>query len=203
MLVRVSLLVAIVTLSLGIGRATAGDASLPTVVVFDSICLQCHEGECSGRLALRTDNNPAAVADHVKGYAGPQSGSIVAELKALLGRVKTDCALPPPPVASPDDGQWTPALLSPLTVTDRQRMFVPLGTPGVGAQQLVIRATPSQRIRIQVIAQTFDIIVDEDLEIGPDPATRRWTADDAGPHFLRIIAKAPLGDLFIRNQPVR
>ncbi|MDO8606834.1 MAG: hypothetical protein Q7R40_09890 [Phaeospirillum sp.] len=196
-------LLAVMAIALGSGPAAAQDASLPAVTIFDSICLQCHEGECSGRLALRTENNPAAVSGHVKGYAGAQSDGVVAELKALLGRVKTECALPPPPVALPADGQWTPALLESLTVADRLRMFVPLGPLSKQAQRLTIQADQADRVRIQIIAQTFDIVVDEDMAIGPERRDRPWAVDEAGLHFLRIISKSPLGRLSIRNDAVR
>ena len=181
----------------------AQDASLATVVLFDSVCLQCHEGECSGRLALRMDKNPEGLAGHVRGYAGQQSEGVVAELQGLMGRLKTACVMPPPPVPVPTDGWWRPAMLRSLTVDDGRRMFVPLGLLDQGKQSLTIRSKESGRIRLQVLTQGFDIVVDQDVDIGGDKGVTTWRVDDSGPHFLRLVSRNAIGEITIHNGAIR
>ncbi|CAA7625687.1 conserved exported hypothetical protein [Candidatus Terasakiella magnetica] len=193
---------ALLLAGLGSVPSLAQEASLASVVTFDTVCLQCHEGECSGRLALRTEKNPEGVANHVKGYAGAQSTSTVLELKALIAGLKRDCRLPPPPVALPPDGRWTPAMLSALTLPDQTRLFVPLGVLAPGNQRLSLAsAGGAARVRVQVLAQNFDIVVDEEAALNPG-GTVAWRADESSTYFLRLMAKTPLGAVSVSNQSV-
>ncbi|MBI3446806.1 MAG: hypothetical protein HY055_15940, partial [Magnetospirillum sp.] len=105
MFAKITALTLLSLVLLGPGAASrAEDAPLATVVLFDSVCLTCHEGECSGRLALREGHSPSGLAGHVAGYAGAQPDKTVSQLRDLMGRLKTQCRLPPPPLAVPADG---------------------------------------------------------------------------------------------------
>ncbi|EME71264.1 hypothetical protein H261_04323 [Paramagnetospirillum caucaseum] len=175
----------------------AQDMPVATVVIFDAVCLTCHEGECSGRMALRIERGDEGLAGHVASYAGRQDDGTVSRLKTLMGRLKTECRLPPPPVAVPADGIWEPAALAPLTLADRQRVFLPLGRLQPGAHSVSFRLDEPQRLRLQVVADSFDIVLDEEDNIGPVDRRVRWRVDEPGEYFLRIIARRPMGALHI------
>jgi hypothetical protein len=189
-------------LSLALTAATgamAEEMPLSTVLVFDAICLTCHEGECSGRMALRTERSADGLAGHVSGYAGPQDETAVSRLKTLMSRLKTECRLPSPPVAIPPGGRWEPADLARLTLPDRSRLFVPLGRREAGAHAVTLKSERPQRLRLQVVADSFDILFDQETEVVPTGTPLRWRVDEPGLYFLRIAGREPVGPL--RLQP--
>lgn len=175
--------------------AAAQEPPLSTIVLFDSVCLTCHEGECSGRMALRTERNSEGLSGHVAAYAGKQDDSVVSWLKTLMVRLKTECRLPPPPIALPADGVWNARSLSQLTLGDGKRMFIPLGRLEPGRQSITLRLDESKRLRLQVVADSFDIVLDEEQSIGPTGNRIHWQVEDTGAYFLRIISREPIGGL--------
>lgn len=182
-------------LGLGGGTATAQEFSAATVVLFDSVCLTCHEGECSGRMALRTSRSEEGLAGHVTGYAGPTSAAEVGALKTLMSRLKTECRLPAPPAAIPADGGWSAADLAALQLADRTRAFIPLGAAEAGERTVTLRLAQAQRLRVQIVAADFDILFDQELEIGPAGVAIRWSAAGGTEEFLRLLARAPMTGL--------
>lgn len=175
--------------------AAAEEMPASTIVLFDAVCLTCHEGECSGRMALRTERSADGLAGHVASYAGRQDDTVVSRLKTLMSRLKTDCRLPAPPVAIPPGGTWDPAALAQVTLPDRQRLFVPLGRLEPGRYSVSLRLDPAQRLRQQVVADSFDIVLDEEGNVGPDGYRLHWRVDEPGEYFLRLQARSPIGDL--------
>ncbi|CUW41404.1 conserved protein of unknown function [Magnetospirillum sp. XM-1] len=177
--------------------AAAQEMPAATIVVFDAICLTCHEGECSGRMALRTERAADGLAGHVASYAGPQDDGMVSRLKTLMSRLKTECRMPSPPVAIPPGGVWQPSALAQVTLPDRQKLFVPLGRLEPGRHSASLSLDTAQRLRLQVVADTFDIVLDEEDTVGPDSLRIHWPVDEAGAYFLRIQSRAPIGALRI------
>lgn len=177
--------------------ALAQDTATTATVMFDSVCLTCHEGECSGRMALRTERGSDGLAGHVAGYVGRQDDAMVSRLKTLMSQLKTECRLPPPPVALPAGGIWDGASLAPLTLADRQRLFVPLGPLNPGTHSASLRQDEAQRLRLQVVADSFDIVFDEDSTVGPTGTRIHWQVEEPGQYFLRIIGRRPVGALRI------
>lgn len=187
-----------IVLSLLLGApAAAQDIPAATVVLFDAVCLTCHEGECSGRMALRTERSAGGLAGHVAGYAGPQDDASVGHLKTLMSRLKTECRMPAPPVAIPPGGGWEPADLAALTLPDRTRMFVPLGRREAGSHAVTLQTERAQRLRLQVVADTFDIVFDQEVEVTPAGTPLRWRVDDAGQYFLRVVGREAMAPLRI------
>jgi hypothetical protein len=187
-------LLVLVSLAL-VGPVKAQDPPLSTVVLFNAVCMTCHEGECSGRMALRTERDHDGLSGHVTGYAGKQDDATVAWLKSLMGLLKTECRLPPPPIALPADGVWNSQALSQLTLRDGKRMFIPLGRFEPGRQSVTLRLGEARRLRLQVVADSFDIVLDEEQTIGPDGNRVHWLVEDAGTYFLRVTSREPIGGL--------
>lgn len=180
--------------------AAPAQPSLPAVVLFDTVCLQCHAAACSGRLALKPESQ-GGIAGHVERYAGPQAAAMVAELQGLLVRLKTGCALTPPAVEPPADGVWGPEALRPLTLADRRGAFVPLGTLPAGRQRLSLTLDPPQRIRVQVMSAAFDLIADDTVQAGPAESVVAWEGEEDGPAFVRVTAAEGMGRLSLRLRP--
>lgn len=188
----------VTALMLVAARAAAQDVPAATVVLFDAICLTCHEGECSGRMALRTSRANQGMAGHVAGYAGPQDDTTVEHLKALMNSLKTQCRLPAPPVPIPAGGIWRPADLSRVTMADRSRMFVPLGRKGTGPQSVTLAVDPPQRLRVQVVADSFDILFEQDMDVAATGTRVGWQNEEDGQYFLRVIGQKPIGAASLR-----
>lgn len=177
--------------------AASQEMPASTIVLFDAICLTCHGGECSGRMALRTERGSDGLAGHVASYAGKQDEGIVGHLKTLMSRLKTECRMPSPPVAIPPGGVWEPSALAQVTLPDRQKLFVPLGRLEPGRHSAALRLDTVQRLRLQVVADTFDIVLDEEDTVGPEGLRIHWPVDEAGAYFLRVQGRAPIGALRI------
>jgi hypothetical protein len=176
---------------------SAQEIPAATIVLFNATCLTCHEGECSGRMALRMERSDNGLSGHVAAYAGKQDDSTVSQLKTLMSRLKTECRMPLPPVAIPADGSWTPSSLAQVTLPDRQKLFVPLGHLPSGSHSAALRLDDRQRLRLQVLADSFDILLDEESDIGPISSRIHWKVDEPGHYFLRIMARRPIGALHI------
>jgi len=70
-------------------------STLP-VLRFNTVCANCHEGECSGRLSFLL--GPEATFSHIRRFAGDADDILVRELQALLEHMKQECAYAPLPV---------------------------------------------------------------------------------------------------------
>lgn len=192
-------LVAAVLALLPGGTAWAQDIPTSTIVLFDSVCLICHEGGCSGRMALRTSRTGDGLAGHVAGYAGPAAVAEVGALKTLMSRLKTECRLPTPPVAIPADGRWDAAGLTALQLPDRTRAFIPLGAAKADEGKLSLRLAQPQRVRVQIVVADFDILHDRELEVGPDGTILRWNSVPGSEEFLRLLARTAMDGLVVER----
>lgn len=78
-------------LLLACAAAFAAD-QLPTasIVRFNTVCTNCHEGECSGRLSFHTGAKEAL--GHMQRYLGSISDSQAENLFVLLRHTKERCA---------------------------------------------------------------------------------------------------------------
>lgn len=63
--------------------------SIATIVEFNTVCSDCHAGECSGRLSF--DSGPAAARAHIERYLGNTHEVPIAALFAMLRHVKEVC----------------------------------------------------------------------------------------------------------------
>ena len=66
-----------------------------SAVRFNTICVDCHEGECSGRLGFSL--GPGAAYNHIRRYAGDVDDALARQLQALLVHMKRKCAYAPLP----------------------------------------------------------------------------------------------------------
>jgi len=104
-------------------------------------------------------------------------------------------------VEPPADGWWIPSALQRLTISNRQGVFVLLGTVETGKWLLWLQLYSEDQLRVQVVSLSFDILVDETLWGVSEWRAIAWEADEAGPHFVRVISRRPMGGLSIHRMP--
>ena len=79
-------------------------AALDAIVQFHTVCNNCHEGECSGRLSF--DSGSAAARGHIERYLGATPDASIASLFAMLRHVKESCSHYPAVPLRPAVGTW-------------------------------------------------------------------------------------------------
>jgi hypothetical protein len=132
-------------------------ASIATIVQFHTVCNNCHEGECSGRLSF--DSGAAAARSHIERHLETKDDVHVAALFAMLRHVKENCSHYPAVPIRPAVGAWEAEELAPWRNAFAGAYFIPLGqlAPGRRGIELAFdgRAEGSARIdddRMETVA---------------------------------------------------
>ena len=95
-----------------------------SVLRFNTVCANCHEGQCSGRLSFSL--GPEATFSHIRRFAGEADAILVRQLQALLEYMKQECAYAPLPV--PDmQGLLGREILDAYRDPENGNYFMPLG----------------------------------------------------------------------------
>lgn len=110
--------------------------ALDAVVQFHTVCNDCHEGECSGRLSF--DSGSAAARGHIERYLGATPEASIAALFAMLRHVKETCSHYPAVPLRPAAGAWEAEELAPWRNARAGAYFIPLGPLGAGRRQLLL-----------------------------------------------------------------
>ena len=124
--------------TLAVLLSASGHAAEPipaaSVVRFNTVCANCHEGECSGRLSFHTGAHEAR--GHMQRYLGNITDREAENLFGLLRYTKEQCAYYP--LASPikPDQALTASELSAWRKVQEGGFFIPLGALGKGEYQL-------------------------------------------------------------------
>ncbi|TAL13834.1 hypothetical protein EPN95_04835, partial [Patescibacteria group bacterium] len=75
------------------GPAATADTRVPAtteaIVQFHTVCSNCHEAQCSGRLSF--DSGSAGARSHIERYIGTTNDDHLAALFAMLRHVKETC----------------------------------------------------------------------------------------------------------------
>jgi len=133
-------------------------ASIETIVQFHTVCNNCHEGQCSGRLSF--DSGAAAARSHIERYLGAANDVQVAALFAMLRHVKETCAHYPAVPIRPATGVWEAAELAPWRNAVAGAWFIPLGRLAAGRRQL--------RLEFDGVAEGSARIDDDRMETAAD-----------------------------------
>jgi hypothetical protein len=110
--------------------------SIATLVQFNTVCTDCHQGECSGRLSF--DSGPAAARSHIERYLGETHEINVASLFAMLRHVKEACHHYPVVPLRPATGIWEAEELAPWHNARAGAYFIPLGQLATGRRELIL-----------------------------------------------------------------
>lgn len=175
--------------------AHSGFAGTPTtgsVILFNTVCAQCHEMECSRRLSFSSSAPAGDARGHIQNYAGPQDAAKLEELFGLIEYTKTRCDYYAPEMAVPRDGIWSASDLAPLATPSRTDWFVPLGTLPEKTWVLALRLSGDQPIEIEIVNR-LGLVAQGQSAPGTDEVRLAFAVVDAGlPHFLRLRSRGPI-----------
>ena len=156
---------------------------------FNTVCSHCHEGQCSGRLTFAL--GPEATFTHIRRYAGNVDDGLARQLMELLELMKKECAFPP--LVELDISQ--PAhreALDPYRDAESGNYFIPLGNLELGNYQLDLCFETVVPLRVEVLNEWFDFLVDHCSGCGCGTFSQIMEVDEAGKHFLRVRSQHPL-----------
>lgn len=177
----------------------ADNLSRSAAVKFDMACARCHEGECSGRLAVSA--SPAAVRSHVWRYFPSATPGEVDELFAILKYEKMHCARRPLPVSGPANGNWDAMALRQWQGPNGDSYFVPLGKLARGNHDLTLVFGKAAEVKLRVSNEKFDTLLEQWLH--RDKAFHlQFQVGVASNYYLHLDADAPLLEMAIRPAPV-
>ncbi len=156
---------------------------------FNTVCSHCHEGQCSGRLTFSL--GPEATFTHIRRYAGDVDDDFARQLMELLELMKKECAFPP--LAELDIRQTVhKEALDSYRDDESGNYFIPLGNLELGIHQLNLCFETTVPLRVEVLNEWFDFLVDHCSGCGCGTFSQTLEVDEAGKHFLRVRSQHPL-----------
>jgi hypothetical protein len=157
-------------------------------VIFNTICAQCHEGECSGRLSF--ESGRAGAASHIRRYAGATSAEALSTLYAMLRYTKEHCGYPPMVAKPPPSGSWDASALAAVGLPNRERYFIPLGSLSAGRHVLRLSVRAPAAVRIDVTSSAFDVALEKCLTLAAEPGSRlEFEVPERAEYFLRVVGR--------------
>jgi hypothetical protein len=142
-------LVFLVVLAVILFRPALAADPLVWAVTFNTVCAECHELECSGRISSLCQADGARKArGHMERHAGPLDDAGAKALFDLLEETKSACRIPfPAGLDAVDAGS-----LSRFSTTDGRGWFVPLGWLEPGMHRLTVLGSSQGPVRISVVS---------------------------------------------------
>lgn len=181
-------------LALLLAASSHGTEPIPTasVVRFNTVCGNCHEGQCSGRLSFHTGSGEAR--GHMQRYLGSITDSEAENLFELLRHTKEQCAHYP--LASPlrIGHQLGTSELAAWRNSREGGYFIPLGALGKGEYLLRLDFSVAGNGKVKVTDDRFEPLAEESLCPQQNTLEFRFKAE-GGPHFLTIKAPVALDSL--------
>ena len=165
--------------------APAGAEGLPikSVVRFNTVCANCHEAQCSGRLSF--DSGAEAARGHMERYVGPLTDDEVGFLFRILGHTKEHCGHYPVTERVPSDLAWTEADLEPWHNAQEGGYFIPLGELDAGHYRLEMVLAAALRFRLKISDDEFEPVVEE-VFCTHEPTAIEFELDDASRYYLTL-----------------
>lgn len=140
-------------------QAGAAGISRTSAVNFNTVCANCHEGECSGRLSFTS--GVAATQGHILRHLPASSPLQVEELFTILKYTKEHCAQYPLPDAAPANGVWNAEALQQWRSPEGKGYFIPLGKMRRGIYRLELRFDGKPEAGIRITNDKFDVLLEE------------------------------------------
>jgi hypothetical protein len=157
------------------------------VVRFNTVCANCHEGECSGRLSFQS--GASAARNHMQRYLGAIDDAEAA-MFGLLRHAKEMCVHYPLSEGIPADSSWAAADLKKWHDPRAGAYFVPLGSLPAGRHRLRLTFNTPGQGRLKITDQRFEPVLEEAL--CPQSSQELSFAANGGPHFLTLHSQADL-----------
>ena len=180
-------------LSAALWCASAAGDEIPqsAIVRFNTVCANCHEGECSGRLSFHS--GAAAARQHMQRYLGPIVDADVVAFFGLLRYTKENCAHYPQPGPIPASGIWTAADLNEWRNPDNGAYFIALGHLAPGDYRLQLSFAHHAEGRLKITDQHFEPLVEAALS--PAAEQEMTFTVMAGAHYLTLLSQAKLNGM--------
>lgn len=172
--------------------AVADVIPVASVVRFNTVCTNCHEGECSGRLSFQTGASTAR--GHMQRYLGPISEAETNNLFAMLRHTKEHCTQYPIAGAIPAGSQVAGAELAKWRNPREGGHFIPLGPLANGEHRLRIGISSTANGTLKITNSRFEPLAEESLCPQQQGHEIRFVSE-GGPHYLTINGPVELHDL--------
>jgi len=141
---------------------TPDPALLAAVIQFNTMCSNCHEGECSGRMSF--NSGEAAARSHIERHLGrPTSDAHIATLFGMLSHVKETCRHYPVVPIRPATGTWQAEELAPWRNEFAGAYFIPLGKLSAGRQQIHLEFEGNADGYARIDTDRMEVVADERL----------------------------------------
>ncbi|HEB95991.1 MAG TPA: hypothetical protein ENI96_06120 [Sedimenticola thiotaurini] len=165
-------------------------ATTTSIVVFNTICARCHEGECSGRLSF--DNVDTIARGHIMRHypAASEAPDLQRDLVRIIDYMKEHCAYYPMREPVPRDGIWDERLLDRLVTPEKRFYFIPLGHLEAGRHRIELELERPGSVRVELLSQDFDLIVDGCHDSSTGRIVIPFETGTAGDYYLRLYPKA-------------
>lgn len=166
-----------------------------SVVRFNTVCANCHEGQCSGRLTFHTGAKEAS--GHMQRYLGSITDGEAENLFGLLRHTKEQCAHYP--LASPIslDRALTTRELSAWRNPREGGYYLPLGQLPKGEYRLRIDLSTASNGKLKITDNRFEPLVEENLCPQQNALEFRFKVEE-GPHYLTINAPVVIETLHLK-----
>ncbi len=169
----------------------AAPPSTGSVIVFNTVCARCHEGECSGRLSF-TDSRDASRGHILRHY--PEAGAhpgMTRELFALLDHMKKECSFYPLQQPAGSGRSWGGDALEPYATPGKRNLFIPIGKLPPGTYRLHVETDREIRLRVQLVTENFDLVVETCENTSNGRLDLPFTIEEPEHYFLRLYLREP------------
>lgn len=166
-----------------------------SVVRFNTVCANCHEGECSGRLSFHTGASEAR--SHMQRYLGIITEREAEHLFGLLRYTKEQCTHYPLPSPLQAGSRLSAGELAAWRNTQEGGYFIPLGALGKGEYRLRLDLSVTSNGKIKLTDSRFEPLLEESLCPQQDTLELDFKAE-GGPHYLTIKAPVVVDSLLLK-----
>lgn len=174
--------------------ALAAQASPPpstaNLVIFNTECALCHEGQCSGRLSF--SSRAQSVSEHIRRHAGVLPANGIDELFEVLAYMKQHCAFYPLAATSSGQRAWHGEELAEFALPSRRAYFVPLGAPPGGNYRALLDTSGESAFCVEILVGDFDSLANRCVPGGNNRLDLRFGLEKSQPLYLRLRAEQPL-----------
>lgn len=164
---------------------------IESVIIFNTSCARCHEGECSGRM---TFHFPKSASDqHISRHGGELSEETKRQLFELLRYMKEKCSFYPLSIGLAQHRVWGSEMLGRLQSSSDHAYFVPLGLLEPGIYRLRLDGlSDSADYCIEIVNSEFDYFDKEKVNRKGEIMGLQFRADIRSEYSLRITSKKPV-----------
>lgn len=168
-----------------------------SVVRFNTVCANCHEGECSGRISFQTGAKEAR--GHMQRYLGSISDSEAEQLFALLRHTKERCTPYPLGSALKPSRTLSSSELSAWRNPHEGGYYIPLGHLEKGGYRLQINLSIVGNGELKISDSQFEALIEESLCPQQKQLDIHFQVF-AGSHYLTIKAPVVLDFLRLKTE---